>query len=63
MKEKQGGVAEAKQSSFDLRKLTKSGASRYLSVSTILPKDWIAVKVYVLEATEGSVTLKLVRIS
>ena len=32
---------------FYLRKLAKSGSSRYLSVGTILPKDWEAVKVYV----------------
>lgn len=48
--------------SFYLRKLTKAGGARYLSVGKILPLDWQAVKVYVGTPTDGSITLKLIQI-
>lgn len=47
---------------FHLRTLTKSGGSRYLSVGTILPKDWRAVKVYVLHLDKGACSLTIVPI-
>ncbi len=59
------GKEQKKQSlgaTFDLRKLTKSGSSRYLNVGSILPKDWIAVKVYT-QGIQGDICdLRLVRI-
>jgi len=39
---------------YFIRKLARSGSSRYISVSTILPKDWEAVKIVVENlSTEG----------
>ncbi len=47
---------------FHLRKLTKAGSSRYLSVGTLLPQDWSAVKVYVEQLSGGVCVLKLEQI-
>lgn len=47
---------------FHLRKLAKSGSSRYISVGTILPKDWEAVKVYVEDLTAEGCLLKIIPI-
>jgi len=41
------------------RKLTKSGSTRYLSVGTILPSDWVNVKVIVLHAGYSNFTLRI----
>ncbi len=51
-----------KDESFYLRKLAKSGGSRYLSVGKILPEDWQAVKVYVIQLKKGICVLKLEQI-
>jgi len=48
--------------SFFLRKLTKAGGARYLSVGKILPPDWEAVKVYMSVTTDTSILLKLIQI-
>jgi hypothetical protein len=47
---------------YYLRKLAKSGSSRYLSISTILPRDWEAVKVYVDSLSPESCTLRIIPI-
>jgi len=44
---------------FYYRKIAKSGNSRYLSVGTILPKDWEIVKVFVTWEGKQTVCLKL----
>jgi len=48
--------------SFYLRKLTKAGGARYLSVGKILPPDWQAVKVYVGTPADGIIILQLIQI-
>lgn len=47
---------------FWVRKLTKAGGSRYLSVGTLLPADWQIVKVYLEQQGEGVCVLRLVQI-
>lgn len=64
MKEGTVGEIEVKEepekvSLFYLRKLTKSGASRYLSIGKILPSEWDAVKVFVVEITGEVCVLRL----
>ena len=56
---KGGIVNEVKPAKLLIRKLTKSGSSRYLSVGTILPEGWEAVKVFVIEQTEDVCVLRL----
>jgi len=41
---------------FTIRKIARSGNSRYLSISNLIPPDWIAVKVF-LEKQEGGVCI------
>ena len=41
---------------FTIRKIAKSGNSKYLSISHIVPDDWIAVKVFT-EKLEGGVCI------
>jgi len=53
VKPKQGG------DSFAIRKLSRSGKTRYLSVGTILPNEWEAVKVFTVEVNRGYVTLRI----
>jgi len=48
--------------SFVLRKLSKAGAARYLSIGTILPKEWEAVKVYVVSQDATTYVLRLEQI-
>jgi len=48
--------------SFYLRKLTKAGGARYLSVGKILPPDWEAVKVYVGTPHSGMIIMQLIQI-
>lgn len=48
--------------SFYLRKLTKAGSARYLSVGAILPRDWVAVKVFVWQVDSGAYILRLEQI-
>lgn len=47
---------------YFIRKLAKSGSSRYLSISTILPKDWEAVKIYVESLSPDGCLLKIIPI-
>jgi len=47
---------------FTVRKLAKSGNSRYLSVGKILPPSWVAVKLTVQKLEEGVCVLKLEQI-
>ena len=47
---------------FHVRKLTKSGSSRYLSIGTIIPIDWTAVKMTVEKLEGGICILKLEQI-
>lgn len=52
----------SKGQEYHLRKLVRSGNSRYVSVSTILPKDWEAVKVYVDSLSSDSCVLRIIPI-
>jgi len=47
---------------FTIRKIAKSGNSRYLSISNLVPPDWIAVKVFVTKIEGGVCVLKLEQI-
>ena len=47
---------------FTIKKIAKSGSSRYLSVGTILPPDWEAVKVFVEKINGGVCILRLEQI-
>jgi len=47
---------------FTIRKIAMSGNSRYLSISNLVPPDWIAVKVYSQVQEGGVCILKLVQI-
>jgi len=47
---------------FTIRKIAKSGNSKYLSVSRIVPDDWIAVKVFIEKLEGGVCILKLEQI-
>jgi len=47
---------------FTIRKLAKSGNSRYLSVSKLIPSDWQAVKVFVEKLEGGVCVLRLEQI-
>lgn len=47
---------------FTIRKLAKSGNSRYLSVSKLVPSDWLAVKVFVEKLEGGVCVLRLEQI-
>jgi len=47
---------------FFVRKLTKAGGSRYLSITNILPKEWTAVKISVESLDKETCLLKLEKI-
>jgi len=47
---------------FQVRRLTKSGSSRYLSIGTVLPQDWEIVKVFVEKLDGGVCVLRLEQI-
>ena len=47
---------------FTIRKIARSGNSRYLSISNLVPLDWIAVKVYSQVREGGICILKLEQI-
>lgn len=47
---------------FTIRKLSRSGNSRSMSIGTILPPDWVAVKVIILGKYEGVIDLRLEQI-
>lgn len=42
--------------------LRSEGGSKVLSVTQFVPVDWIAVDVSVIDSTDNSVTLKLVKV-
>jgi len=42
-----------------LRRLAKAGSSRYLSLGTIVPKDWLNVKVYVEQISDKCCVLRI----
>lgn len=44
---------------FDIRKLSRSGKTRYLSVGTILPLEWQAVKVFTMEVKRDYCILRI----
>lgn len=44
---------------FVVRKLAKSGASRYLAIGTIFPQDWLNVKVVVEAMTNEGCILRI----
>ena len=52
-------VMKVKDKSYLLRRIAKSGNSRYLSVGTIVPKEWEVVKVYVVESRYDRCILRL----
>lgn len=52
-----------KSDSYAIRKVAKSGSSRYLSVNKLIPQSWEAVKVYVIELKGDYCVLKLVKIA
>ena len=47
---------------FTIRKLARSGNSRYLSVSNLVPPHWIAVKVFLEKLDGGVCVLRLEQI-
>jgi len=47
---------------FTIRKIAKSGNSKYLSISNIVPDDWIAVKVFTVELKGEVILLRLEQI-
>lgn len=47
---------------FTIRKIAKSGNSRYISISKLVPLDWIAVKIVVEKLDKGVCILKLEQI-
>ena len=47
---------------FTIRKLAKSGNSRYISVGKILPMEWEAVKIVVERIDKGVCILRLEQI-
>lgn len=47
---------------FHIRKLARSGNSRQISIGSIVPLDWIAVKLVVLRAEEGVRDIRLIQI-
>lgn len=56
----QPGVKQPVESkSFYVKKLTKSGATRYLSVGAMFPKDWSIVKVTVERLDKGVCILRV----
>ena len=57
------GKGLVKSSSFVIRKLASSGSSRYISTNKLVPKDWEAVKVYVVELKGDYCVLRLQKIA
>jgi len=47
---------------FTIRKIAKSGNSKYLSISNIVPDDWIAVKVFTEKLEGDCIIIKLEQI-
>jgi hypothetical protein len=43
-----------------IRKLAKSGNARYLCISTILPRDWVVVRVFIEESNAESCLLRII---
>jgi len=59
MKHRDGVETAVPSNPLYIRKLTKSGATRYLSVGTILPPEWVEVKVVVEEQSNRGVLLRI----
>lgn len=47
---------------FYIRLLVRTGRSRYLNVSKILPVDWAAVKIHVVDSADSIITMRLEQI-
>jgi len=47
---------------FRVYTLTKSGSTRYLNIGTVLPKDWVVVKLTLEKLEAGVAILKLEQI-
>lgn len=62
MQEQKVKAKQVDRTTFYLRKLAKSGHARYLSVGTILPLDWEAVKVYVESQSAEDCLLRIIPI-
>lgn len=62
LKQEGGDYMEKVSKPFTIRKLSRSGNSRSMSIGTILPASWIAVKVIILRSSEGVVELRLEQI-
>jgi len=53
-------IGQAKQlAPFYIRKVARSGNSRSMSVSNILPGDWLVVKIIVMRTAEGVRELRI----
>jgi len=61
VKEKNNKLTTAVQE-YKIRKIAKAGNSRYLSVGTILPADWEAVKMFVDKAGKQTFVIRLEQI-
>lgn len=57
-----GEVKTKPTSTYHIRKLAKSGNSRYLSVGKLVPADWVVVKVFVSRQASGHIHLFLEQI-
>lgn len=62
MHNRQLGTASPLSLPFSVRKIAKSGNTRYLSVGSILPPEWEVVKVTVLKIEGGVCVLRLEQI-
>lgn len=63
MEKTKGALDTIKEQPFHLRTLSKSGGSKYLSLGTIIPPDFTAVKVYALMVDKRTCVLLLEQIS
>lgn len=52
-------VKVRQDTSYHLRRLARSGSSRYLSVGKLLPPDWDMVKVFILNMDKERCTIRL----
>lgn len=40
----------------------REGGSRVLSMTKVLPKDWLAVEISVIKKTDGCITMKIEKV-
>ena len=62
MNKKQVAIVDPKlveSGSFWIRKLTKSGGTKYLSITTILPSTWQAVKIKAIVESDEVYVLRI----